>query len=127
MNELRRTKIVATLGPSTDDQSALVAMIRAGVDGVRINCSHGDRNDFIRRAWQAKDAAATAGRHVAVMFDIQALAFANSDEELNEWYRQHKELIGGLPEADRLRVVDAGREARARIARLSRTAVYTPQ
>ena len=30
MNELRRTKIVATLGPSTDDQSALVAMIRAG-------------------------------------------------------------------------------------------------
>lgn len=71
MNALRRTKIVATLGPATDDQQTLVAMIRAGVDGVRINCSHGTRNDFIRRAWQARDAAATAGRHVAIMFDLQ--------------------------------------------------------
>jgi len=71
MNALRRTKIVATLGPATDDQGALVAMVRAGVDGVRINCSHGTRNDFIRRAWQARDAAATAGRHVAIMFDLQ--------------------------------------------------------
>jgi guanylate kinase len=50
MSTLRRTKIVATLGPSTDDQATLVAMIRAGVDGVRINCSHGSRGDFIRRA-----------------------------------------------------------------------------
>lgn len=71
MSTIRRTKIVATLGPATDDQATLVAMIRAGVDGVRINCSHGTRNDFIRRAWQAKDAAATAGRHVAIMFDLQ--------------------------------------------------------
>lgn len=71
MDALRRTKIVATLGPATDDQATLVAMIRAGVDGVRINCSHGTRNDFIRRAWQARDAAATAGRHVAIMFDLQ--------------------------------------------------------
>ncbi len=71
MDALRRTKIVATLGPATDDQATLVAMMRAGVDGVRINCSHGTRNDFIRRAWQARDAAATAGRHVAIMFDLQ--------------------------------------------------------
>lgn len=71
MSTIRRTKIVATLGPATDDQATLVAMMRAGVDGVRINCSHGTRNDFIRRAWQAKDAAATAGRHVAIMFDLQ--------------------------------------------------------
>ena len=71
MSTLRRTKIVATLGPSTDDQATLVAMIRAGVDGVRVNCSHGSREDFIRRAWQARDAAATAGRHVAIMFDLQ--------------------------------------------------------
>ena len=55
MNELRRTKIVATLGPSTDDQSALVAMIRAGVDGVRINCSHGTKNEWLRRAWMARE------------------------------------------------------------------------
>ncbi len=71
MSTLRRTKIVATLGPSTDHQPTLVAMIRAGVDGVRINCSHGSRDDFIRRAWQARDAAATAGRHVAIVYDLQ--------------------------------------------------------
>jgi len=71
MDAIRRTKIVATLGPATDDQATLVAMMRAGVDGVRINCSHGSRNDFIRRAWQARDAAATAGKHVAIIFDLQ--------------------------------------------------------
>ena len=39
----RRTKIVATLGPATDDPQILRDMMRAGVDGVRINCSHGTK------------------------------------------------------------------------------------
>ena len=95
MSTIRRTKIVATLGPATDDQATLVAMIRAGVDGVRINCSHGTRNDFIRRAWQAKDAAATAGRHVAIMFDLQGPKI-----RLHEASRRAE-----LGEGDRVRIV----------------------
>lgn len=95
MDALRRTKIVATLGPSTDDQSTLVAMMRAGVDGVRINCSHGTRNDFIRRAWQARDAAATAGRHVAIMFDLQGPKI-----RLHEASRR-----ADLDEGDKVRIV----------------------
>ncbi len=67
----RRTKIVATLGPSTDDPNVLRQMMRAGVDGVRINCSHGTKNEWLRRAWMARDVAASVGRHVAVMFDLQ--------------------------------------------------------
>ena len=38
---LRRTKIVATLGPATDDPAVLEDMVRAGVDVVRLNFSHG--------------------------------------------------------------------------------------
>jgi len=67
----RRTKIVATLGPATDDPQILRDMMRAGVDGVRINCSHGTKEDWLRRAWMARDVAASVGRHVAVMFDLQ--------------------------------------------------------
>jgi len=67
----RRTKIVATLGPATDDPQILREMMRAGVDGVRINCSHGTKNDWLKRAWMARDVAASVGRHVAVMFDLQ--------------------------------------------------------
>ena len=67
----RRTKIVATLGPATDDPQILREMMRAGVDGVRINCSHGTKQDWLRRAWMARDVAASVGQHVAIMFDLQ--------------------------------------------------------
>ncbi|HID00597.1 MAG TPA: pyruvate kinase, partial [Piscirickettsiaceae bacterium] len=47
---LRRTKIVATLGPATDKPGELERLIKAGVDVVRINMSHGDAQDHIDRA-----------------------------------------------------------------------------
>ena len=53
----RRTKIVATLGPATDDPHVLREMMRAGVDGVRINCSHGTKNDWLKRASGGRKAA----------------------------------------------------------------------
>ena len=46
----RRTKIVATLGPATDDDNVLDDMIRAGMDVVRINFSHGTHDDHIKRS-----------------------------------------------------------------------------
>jgi len=67
----RRTKIMATLGPATDPLSVLDGMIAAGMDAVRVNCSHGDAADWLMRAHAAQAAARRAGREVAVLFDLQ--------------------------------------------------------
>ena len=68
--QLRRTKIVATLGPATDDQKVLTDMVRAGVDVVRINFSHGATADHARRLDLVRNAAAQAGRYVGVLGDL---------------------------------------------------------
>jgi pyruvate kinase len=68
---LRRTKIVATLGPATDDPDVLAGMIRAGVDVVRLNFSHGAVADHARRLHLATAAAKRAGRYVGVLGDLQ--------------------------------------------------------
>jgi pyruvate kinase len=67
----RRTKIVATLGPATDPPGVLDRIIEAGVDCVRINCSHGTPEDQRRRTAQAREAAERAGRPIGVLFDLQ--------------------------------------------------------
>ncbi|HKQ29907.1 MAG TPA: pyruvate kinase [Burkholderiales bacterium] len=68
---LRRTKIVATLGPSTDDPKVFDALIEAGVDVVRLNFSHGTPEVHRRRAENARKRAEAAGRHVGVIVDLQ--------------------------------------------------------
>ncbi|MGV7207787.1 pyruvate kinase [Oxalobacteraceae bacterium A2-2] len=67
----RGTKIVATIGPASTDFNVLVKMIRAGVDVVRLNFSHGKAQDHIDRAKLVRDAAAECGREVAIMADMQ--------------------------------------------------------
>jgi pyruvate kinase len=68
---LRGTKIVATIGPASSDYEMLVRMIRAGVDVVRLNFSHGTAQDHIDRAAAVRRAAAECGREVAIMADMQ--------------------------------------------------------
>jgi pyruvate kinase len=68
---LRRTKIVATLGPASSDQKVLEAMIRAGVDLVRMNFSHGSAQDHMKRADTVRAAAAAVGRTVGILADLQ--------------------------------------------------------
>ena len=68
---LRRTKIVATLGPATDDPKVLADVVRAGVDVVRVNFSHGLAADHARRVEAARAAAEVAGRYVGVLGDLQ--------------------------------------------------------
>ena len=48
MTQLRRTKIIATLGPSTDDPARLEKMLKAGVDLVRLNFSHGSYSEHLQ-------------------------------------------------------------------------------
>ena len=67
----RATKIVATLGPASSDPEMLEALIRAGVDVVRLNFSHGTAQDHIDRARLVREAAHRAGREVAIMADLQ--------------------------------------------------------
>ena len=68
---LRRTKIVATLGPSTDTPESLAAIIGAGVDATRLNFSHGSAQEHIDRANSVREIAARQGRFVALLADLQ--------------------------------------------------------
>jgi len=67
----RATKIVATLGPASSDAETLGRMIRAGVNVVRLNFSHGKAQDHIDRARLVREVAQQAGREVAIMADLQ--------------------------------------------------------
>ena len=67
----RATKIVATLGPASSDPALLEEMIRAGVNVVRLNFSHGKAEDHIERARLVREASERAGREVAIMADLQ--------------------------------------------------------
>lgn len=71
MNGLRRTKIVATLGPATDREGELDRMIQAGLDVVRINMSHGNPEEHKARAQRVRDLAAKYDREVGVLVDLQ--------------------------------------------------------
>lgn len=68
---MRRTKIVATLGPATDKPGVLDGMIEAGVDVFRLNFSHGEIRDHVRRAEEVRARAKAHSRTVGLMADIQ--------------------------------------------------------
>ncbi|MEY2842784.1 MAG: pyruvate kinase [Pseudomonadota bacterium] len=67
----RATKIVATLGPASSTPEVLERMLRAGVDVVRLNFSHGKAQDHIDRAQLVREVAAKVGKVVAIMADLQ--------------------------------------------------------
>jgi pyruvate kinase len=68
---LRSTKIVATLGPASSDPAVLERMVRAGVDVVRLNFSHGTADDHLSRAALVREISRKTGRTVAIMCDLQ--------------------------------------------------------
>jgi len=68
---MRRTKIVATLGPATDTPESIEKLIAAGVNVVRLNFSHGSPEEHAHRAKMVRDAAAKLGRTVGILGDLQ--------------------------------------------------------
>ncbi len=71
MPELRRTKILATLGPATDKEGVLEKLFYAGIDAVRLNFSHGVAQDHIERANQVRALSKKTGRRVGILADLQ--------------------------------------------------------
>lgn len=68
---MRRTKIVATLGPATDDIGIIDELVGAGVDVVRLNFSHGSHEEQKKRAEMVRESAERQGRVVGVLADMQ--------------------------------------------------------
>jgi pyruvate kinase len=67
---MRRTKIVATIGPASRDPEVLVRMVEAGMDVARLNFSHGSAEEHAETARLVREAAGRAGRQVAILQDL---------------------------------------------------------
>jgi pyruvate kinase len=67
----RRTKIVATIGPASSREDVLARLIEAGMDGVRLNFSHGTHEEHGESARRVRAAQAAAGRPLALIADLQ--------------------------------------------------------
>src|SRR6266542_4890381 len=67
----RRTKIVATIGPASDSVEMLHALVAAGVDGMRLNFSHGTHEDHAQRAELIRRVQVEVGRPLSIIADLQ--------------------------------------------------------
>src|SRR4051794_28436178 len=67
---MRRTKIVATIGPASREPEVLVRMVEAGMDVARLNFSHGSLEEHAENVQRVRNAAGRAGRPVAILQDL---------------------------------------------------------
>ncbi|MEL7293414.1 MAG: pyruvate kinase, partial [Pseudomonadota bacterium] len=86
---MNKTKIVATLGPASQDSDTLAEMIRAGVNVVRLNFSHGNQRDHVATALKVRTIAKQLGKHVGILVDLQGpkiriSGFERGSVELNQ-------------------------------------------
>src|ERR1039457_856706 len=70
LRSMRRTKIVATLGPASREPETILAMIEAGMDVARLNYSHGTLEEHAETVRRVRDAAGRAGHPVAILQDL---------------------------------------------------------
>ncbi|MDH3978601.1 MAG: pyruvate kinase [Gammaproteobacteria bacterium] len=68
---MRRTKIIATLGPSTESSECLEALFDAGVDAVRLNFSHGSWEDHNKQIARVRETSTRCGLNIAILGDLQ--------------------------------------------------------
>jgi len=116
---MRRTKIVATIGPASRAPETLLRLIEAGMDVARLNYSHGTLDEHAETARRVREAAERAGRPVAILQDLpgpklrigplredvveltpgERLTFTCGEEEL-EGDAHHMSISwGGLPDS----------------------------
>jgi pyruvate kinase len=77
---VRRTKILATLGPATDAPGVLERLVAAGLDGGRINCAHDGPEEWRRRAGELRAAARRTSRPLALLVDLAGPKMRLDDE-----------------------------------------------
>ncbi len=70
VRDMRRTKIVATIGPASREPETLVRLVEAGMDVARLNYSHGTLDEHAETVLRVRDAAGRAGRPVAILQDL---------------------------------------------------------
>jgi pyruvate kinase len=73
MRSLRKTKVVATIGPACDSSETIAAMIRAGMNVARLNFSHGSHEEHRKHLEAIRQASAELGANVAVMLDTKGM------------------------------------------------------
>ena len=71
VQNFKRTKIIATVGPATDSYEAVLELIRAGANGLRLNFSHGTHDEHKRRIKWIRKASQEYGKPVAIIQDLQ--------------------------------------------------------
>ena len=86
---MKKTKIICTVGPSTDNVELLGRMMRAGMDLARFNFSHGSHEDHRKRLAMVREAAAKVGKTIATIVDTKGPEmrlgmFANNKVTLHE-------------------------------------------
>jgi pyruvate kinase len=116
---MRRTKIVATIGPASREPETLVRLVEAGMDVARLNYSHGTLEEHAETVSRVREAANRAGRPVAILQDLpgpklrigplredvveltpgERLSFICGEEELAGDARRMSISWAGLPEA----------------------------
>ncbi len=92
VEQLRRTKIIATLGPATDAPGALRQLLAEGVNVVRLNLSHGAADDHRGRAAAVRAAARELGVEIAVLADLQGPKI-----RIEQFAQGAVELVAGAP------------------------------
>ena len=71
MRKIKKTKIVATLGPASSSRETIKAMMESGVNVFRINFSHADHKDVLERIQIIRELNVSLGFHVAILADLQ--------------------------------------------------------
>ncbi len=71
MDNFKRTKILATIGPKTNNPEAIEQLIGSGANGFRLNFSHGDYSERDQQIAWIREKSEAAGRHVAILQDLQ--------------------------------------------------------
>lgn len=71
IDKFKRTKIIATIGPSTDSYEKILALIKAGANGLRLNFSHGTHEERVKQIKWVRKASKEYGKPVAIIQDLQ--------------------------------------------------------
>ncbi len=99
---LRRTKIVATIGPASSTLETVRELVRAGMDAARLNMSHGEHDDHAERARLVRQIQAEEGRPLALIADLQGpkLRIGDLEQPIRLETGSHVTVIGEAAASD---------------------------